>query len=161
MKKELKITYEILDRSEDLNKDDAELLRAAREVTANAYAPYSNFFVGAVAELNNGKTVSGTNQENASSPAGICSERVLLSAASVLYPNVPIKTMAISYVNKNKSDKNDQPVSPCGICRQTLVEYEERTQQKMRIILSAATGKVLILDSAADLLPLSFGSSDL
>lgn len=161
MKKEIRIEYELVDSIDDLNLNDAALLKAAREVTANAYAPYSNFYVGAVAELNNGKTVSGTNQENASSPAGICSERVLLSAASVLYPNVPIKTLAISYVNKNKSDKNDQPVSPCGICRQSLVEYEERMQQKMRIILSAAKGKVIILESAAALLPLSFGSSDL
>lgn len=161
MKKEIRIEYELVDSIDDLNLNDAALLKAAREVTANAYAPYSNFYVGAVAELNNGKTVSGTNQENASSPAGICSERVLLSAASVLYPNVPIITLAISYVNKNKSDKNDQPVSPCGICRQSLVEYEERMQQKMRIILSAAKGKVIILESAAALLPLSFGSSDL
>lgn len=161
MKKEIRIEYELLNSSEELSTNDAELLNAAREVTANAYAPYSNFYVGAVAELNNGKTVSGTNQENASSPAGICSERVLLSAASVLYPNVAIKTLAISYVNKNKSDKNDQPVSPCGICRQSLVEYEERTKQKIRIILSAAKGQVLILESAAALLPLSFGSSDL
>lgn len=161
MKKEIRIEYELVDSIDDLNLNDAALLKAAREVTANAYAPYSNFYVGAVAELNNGKTVSGTNQENASSPAGICSERVLLSAASVLYPNVPIKTLAISYVNKNKSDKNDQPVSPCGICRQSLVEYEERMHQKMRIILSAAKGKVIILESAAALLPLSFGSSDL
>lgn len=161
MKKEIRIEYELVDSIDDLNLNDAALLKAAREITANAYAPYSNFYVGAVAELNNGKTVSGTNQENASSPAGICSERVLLSAASVLYPNVPIKTLAISYVNKNKSDKNDQPVSPCGICRQSLVEYEERMQQKMRIILSAAKGKVIILESAAALLPLSFGSSDL
>ena len=161
MKKEIRIEYELLDSSEELSANDAALLIAAREVTANAYAPYSNFYVGAVAELNNGKTVSGTNQENASSPAGICSERVLLSAASVLYPNVPIKTLAISYVNNNKSDKNDQPVSPCGICRQSLVEYEERMQQKMRIILSAAKGQVLILETAAALLPLAFGSTDL
>jgi cytidine deaminase len=161
MKKEIKIEYELLDSIEDLDSNDAELLKAARAVTANAYAPYSNFFVGAVAELNNGERVSGTNQENASSPVGICSERVLLSAASVIYPNVPIKTLAISYVNNNDAAKNEQPVSPCGICRQSLLEYEERMKQKMRIILSAAKGKVIILESAGALLPLSFGSSDL
>lgn len=161
MKKEIKIEYELLDSSEALNENDAELLKAAREITANAYAPYSNFYVGAAAELNNGGRVLGTNQENASSPVGICAERVLLSAASVNHPNVPIKTLAISYVNNNQAAKNVEPVSPCGICRQSLLEYEERTKQKMRIILSAATGKVIILDSAAALLPLSFGSADL
>jgi cytidine deaminase len=160
MKKEtVKFDYEVFDNSEELQQDDQELLNAAREVTANAYAPYSHFFVGAVAKLNNGETVSGTNQENASYPVGICAERVLLSAAAVLHTNVPIKTIAISYLNA--AGASDAPVSPCGMCRQALREYEERTGQSIRLILGGMTGKVFVIDNVSQLLPFSFGGKDL
>ena len=158
-KEEKKFEYEVYENSDELKKSDAELLEAARKVTAKAYAPYSNFLVGAVATLHNGESVSGTNQENASYPVGICAERVLLSAASVLHTNVPIETMAISYHNLN--GESSKPVSPCGMCRQALKEYEERTGQSIRLILSGMTGEVFIIQQANQLLPFSFGGEDM
>jgi cytidine deaminase len=158
-KEDYRFSYEIYDSAEELNEQDAWLVNEAREVTAAAYAPYSNFNVGAVAKLANGHIVAGTNQENASYPAGLCAERVLLSSAASLYPQVAIDTIAISYNNIN--GESNHPISPCGICRQSLVEYEERTKQPIRLILSGMQGKVFIIKTAGLLLPLSFGSADL
>ncbi|MEO6403960.1 MAG: cytidine deaminase [Ferruginibacter sp.] len=159
MKEEIRFGYDVYSSSEDLNKDDASLVETSREVTKKAYAPYSNFLVGAVAKLSNGETVSGTNQENASYPVGICAERVLLASASMLHTNVPIDTIAISYHNLNGDSSH--PVSPCGMCRQALKEYEERTKQPIRLILTGMDGKVIVLEKASQLLPLSFGSEDM
>jgi cytidine deaminase len=143
----------------ELNESDASLLSEAREVTQFAYAPYSNFHVGAIAKLINGKLVSGTNQENASFPAGICAERVLLSSAASQFPAIAIDTIAISY--KNVKGKSDKPVSPCGLCRQSLAEYQQRMQKPIRVILSGMEGKIHIIENAAHLLPLAFDSEDL
>lgn len=160
MRKELhQFEYLVFENSDELSEADAVLLEAAREVTTKAYAPYSNFFVGAVARLQNGETISGTNQENASYPVSICAERVLLSAASVLHNNVPIETMAISY--RSERSESNKPVSPCGMCRQALREYEDRTNHPIRLILSGITGKVFIIDNVSDILPFSFGGENL
>ena len=117
-----------------IHDEDASLLKRPK-ITAHAYAPYSRFRVGAVAMLANGKKVSGSNQDNASFPAGICAERVLLSASSSLYPDVPIKTIAISYIDDHNG--SNHPISPCGICRQSLHEYELRMKQPIRLVLGA------------------------
>ena len=109
--------------------------------------------------LENGSTVYGTNQENASYPVGICAERVLLASASMLHTNVPIKTMAIAYHNLN--GESSKPVSPCGMCRQSIHEYEERTKHSIRLILSGMTGEVIIIEKASLLLPMSFDSINL
>lgn len=158
-KEELKFTIEVYDSSDELNENDAFLLSEARSVTQFAYAPYSNFQVGAVAKLVNGEIVSGTNQENASYPAGICAERSLLSAAASNHPGIAIETMAVTY-NNLKGD-SVTPVSPCGICRQSLSEFQNRFQKPIRIILSGMKGKVQIIDNAGYLLPLAFTSEDL
>ena len=152
-------SYEVYDSVEELSESDRDLIQRARQTTAQAYAPYSNFLVGAVGILSNGELVYGTNQENASFPAGICAERVLLSAASSLYPGVPLDTIAISYDNKN--GESVKPVSPCGICRQSLLEFENRFHHSIRLILSGMIGKVFVIKNAGDLLPLSFTSGDL
>ena len=152
-------SFEVYDSIEELTPEDAQLVKEARKITAAAYAPYSHFNVGAIAQLKNGKTVIGTNQENAAYPVGICAERVLLSAAATLFPNVAIDTIAISYDNKN--GKSNHPISPCGICRQTLLEYEERVKQPIRLILSGLEGNIYIIKKASQLLPLSFGGDDL
>lgn len=160
MKKEdYRFSYEVYDSVADLNEQDAWLVNEAREVTAAAYAPYSNFNVGAVAKLVNGEIVAGTNQENASYPVSICAERILLGSVASLHPNVPIDTIAISY--DNTRGESNHPISPCGMCRQALVEYEERVKQPIRLILSGLDGKVFIIEKANALLPLSFGSVDL
>jgi cytidine deaminase len=152
-------SFEVYDGIDELNADDQELLIEARNVTGQAYAPYSNFHVGAAAKLANGKTVTGSNQENASYPVGICAERVLLSAISSLYPNIPIETMAVSY--QSKKIKSDHPISPCGMCRQALLEFEGRTNKIIRIILAGMKGKIYVIKSASQLLPLAFSSEEL
>jgi cytidine deaminase len=158
-KKEISFFYEQYDSGKELQADDADLLEKARAVTAKAYAPYSKFNVGAAARLANGAIVYGTNQENASYPVGMCAERALLASAAMLETGVPIQTMAISY--HNLEGESNKPVSPCGMCRQALREYEERTKQPIRIILSGMDGEVLIIEKAGQLLPFSFGSHDM
>jgi cytidine deaminase len=158
-KQEQKFTVEVYDSINDLKQDDSSLLAAARAVTQYAYAPYSDFKVGAAAKLVNGEVVTGTNQENASYPAGICAERSLLSTAASMHPGIAIHTMAISY--HNMKGGSDKPVSPCGICRQSLAEFTNRMQTPIRLILSGMSGEVQIINNAVDLLPLSFGADDL
>ena len=115
-KQQQSLEYFSYDDISGLEESDRSLLQTARKVTEQAYAPYSNFRVGAVIRLANGQTVNGTNQENASFPAGICAERTALSAATSLHPGIPIQTIAISSHNLEGSSSN--PISPCGICRQ-------------------------------------------
>ena len=147
------------DSIEELNAEDSWLLTEARSATQFAYAPYSNFNVGAAGRLANGEIVIGSNQENASFPAGICAERVLLSSVASQHLNVTLDTIAISY--NNLKGKSDSPISPCGICRQSLAEYQQRTKSPIRLILSGMEGKVQIIENAGQLLPLAFGSEDL
>jgi len=151
--------YEVYDSVDELSTEDKELVEEARWITEKAYAPYSEFRVGAVALLNSGEKVSGTNQENASFPVGLCAERSLLATAAALHANTPIRSMAISYHNMKGESNN--PVSPCGMCRQYLSEYEERMNQPIRLLLSGMRGKVIVIEKASMLLPLSFGSADL
>ncbi len=160
MKKEdYKFTFEVYESIDELSEADASLLQRARKVTQNAYAPYSHFRVGAVARFTNGEIVTGSNQENASFPVGLCAERVLLASAASLFPEVPIEAIAISYNNENGDSKH--PITPCGICRQSLLEYETRVKQPMRIILGGLEGKVYVIEKAAMLLPLSFSAEAL
>lgn len=159
MEKSVALAFQAFSSSETLEPADRRLLEQARAITAQAYAPYSRFQVGAAAMLANGKVVTGTNQENASYPVGICAERTLLSALSSIHPGVAVHTMAIAYHNLQGS--SDRPVSPCGMCRQSLSEYQERTGNPIRLILSGMEGEVWLIHKASDLLPLSFGSQDL
>jgi cytidine deaminase len=156
---EYKFTYEVYDSIEELKEEDAWLLNEAREVTQHAYAPYSNFHVGAVAKLANGEIVAGSNQENASFPVGLCAERVLLASASSLYPKVPIESLAISY--QSGMGGSDHPISPCGICRQSLQEFEMRVAHPIRLILGGMEGKIYVISRASALLPLAFTSEEL
>lgn len=151
--------YDVYDSIDELKSEDAWLLNEAREVTQNAYAPYSNFYVGAVAKLVNGEIVAGTNQENASYPVGICAERVLLGNAATLYPGVSIDTLAVSY--DGQEIKSDHPISPCGMCRQSLLEYESRVNRPIRLILAGQQGKVYVLATAKVLLPFAFSKDEM
>jgi len=145
--------------SSALSTEDQQLLQDARKVTVYAHAPYSKFHVGAAILLANGTVIKGTNQENASYPAGICAERVTLSTASSMHPGVAIDTIAISYDNQNGASA--APISPCGICRQTLAEYENRQEQPIRVIMSGQTGPVNVLTTALHLLPFVFTAKDM
>jgi cytidine deaminase len=130
----------------------------ARRITGQAYAPYSGFHVGAAVLLENGLIVSGNNQENSAYPSGLCAERVALFYANANYPDSGVKTIAIS------AAKNDvlvnEPVKPCGSCRQALAETEVRFKTPIRIILDGQDG-ILVLNGVESLLPLSFSKKAL
>lgn len=160
MKKEnFQFEYHLVSDRKQLSQADQELLSQASHAATQAYAPYSNFFVGAAARLFSGKILTGSNQENASYPVGSCAERVLLGSIASLFPNSPIDTMAITYHTQNR--KSDIPVSPCGMCRQALVEYENRVGKPIRLLLAGEIGEVLIIETSRMLLPLAFESSHL
>ncbi|AWO02149.1 cytidine deaminase [Chitinophaga alhagiae] len=152
-------SYEEYANAGELNPADASLLQAAKDATRQAYAPYSRFRVGAALQLANGQRVTGTNQENASYPVGICAERTALSAASAQYPGVAVETLAVSY--DNELGPSQHPITPCGICRQTLAEYQQRFQAPIRLVLGGLSGKVIVIPDAALLLPLSFSSENM
>ncbi|MBD0368699.1 MAG: cytidine deaminase [Flavisolibacter sp.] len=151
--------YRVYNNINELPEEQQWLLNEAREVTNQAYAPYSNFQVGAVARLVNGKIVAGSNQENASFPVGLCAERVLLASVASLFPKVPIDSIAISY--KSPHQKSDHPISPCGICRQSLQEFESRVNHPVQLILGGMEGPVYVIDKVSHLLPLAFTSEEL
>ena len=145
--------------SEELSEEQRNLVQNARSSVDKAYAPYSNFNVGAAVLLENGIIVTGNNQENAAYPIGLCAERVAIFSASANYPGVAVKAIAISA----KSDKMqiDKPVPPCGACRQGIAEYEHRYKKSIQIIMSGETGKIIISESIENLLPYQFNSDDL
>lgn len=129
-------------------------MKSAHKATQKAYAPYSNFKVGAAVLLKNGKTFKGSNFENASYPLCLCAERVVLAAVHACQPGEIITTIAITA--KSESKILDHPISPCGACRQVLTEVEQKQKHPMKIILQGETGPVYVLKSAAELLPLGF-----
>ena len=157
MHQKFEFEYEQLADSSRLTKEDQELLEAARNATKNAYAPYSNFLVGAAARLSNEQVVIGANQESASFPVGVCAERALLNSVGSQFPSLSIHTMAISYQPVGKD--SNEPISPCGMCRQSLLDFENRYGAPIKIILSGMTGSVMIIPSASNLLPFGFDGS--
>ena len=137
----------------ELPKEEQELLTEAIRATDNSYANYSKFYVGAALRLDNGKIMIGANQENAAFPSGLCAERTAIFAAQANYPDQPIRTLAIAA--KNSGGLLKQPVTPCGACRQVILEIEDRYKSPIRILLYGTEG-VYCINSVKDLLPLSF-----
>jgi cytidine deaminase len=158
-KGKIEITYLIHSGESSLNDSDKELVIKSREMTSSAYAPYSSFYVSAEARMENGALLHGTNQENASFPAGICAERVLLAVISSVCPDYQIETIAISYTSNLVKD--DYPLAPCGICRQSLIEYEARFNKKIRLLLTGRTGLIYEINSVSDILPFGFRPDNL
>ncbi len=137
-----------------LPDEDRALLAAAREATSGSYSPYSRFPVGAAIVLASGEVVIGSNQENASYPSGLCAERVAVFQAGARFPGTPIRTLAV-YVG-NPGESLHKPAAPCGNCRQSLLEYEHRQDDPIRILLQAGEGSVYECPSVRALLPLGF-----
>ena len=151
---EIKIKVKVFGNLKDLTPADAALMQAAKAALDNSYSPYSSFKVAAAVLLENGEILTGTNQENASYPVGICAEGTVLSAVSAVYPNVAVKKMAVTVKSGKKLVA--QPVAPCGICRQRILEYEIRFNSNIEIIMMGEEGEVYSVDSIKDLLPLAF-----
>lgn len=138
---------------EELAAEDRQLVDAAVEATNNAYAKYSHFHVGAALRLENGMVVKGANQENAAFPSSLCAERTAVFAAQANYPDQSITTIAIAA--RNDKGLLQEPVTPCGSCRQVILEIEDRYKKPVRILLYGQSG-VYIINTIKDLLPLSF-----
>ncbi|MCX6327344.1 MAG: cytidine deaminase [Bacteroidia bacterium] len=154
----ISFSYKEFEKTEELNPDDRELVFSARETALNAYAPYSNFKVGAAVRLNSGTIVRGTNVENAAFPSGICAERSALSNSVSNHHND--KPVAIAIAAMTEDGLAEDPVPPCGNCRQVIAEEELRIGNQIRIILSGKN-KTIVIDSVSSLLPLQFNKKNL
>lgn len=139
---------------EELSADEQKAVQLALEGTNRSYTPYSRFHVGAGVILNNGEEFIGCNQENAAFPAGLCAERTALYAAGAQYPQEPVKILAIA-ARGTDNELTEEPVSPCGTCRQVIIETETRFKQQVIILLY---GKRCIyrVEGIRQLMPLSF-----
>jgi cytidine deaminase len=144
---------------DELSAEEQQLVEAAKKATTRSYAPYSHFHVGAAALLANGEIISGTNQENAAYPSGICAERTTLFYANSQHPQEAVKALAIA-ARTSEGHWTETPISPCGACRQVMTETENRFGKPMKVLLCSAQ-EVFVIESAKDLLPVSFGSEDL
>lgn len=157
--KEVKIesTLLVYDGIEELPDEVQSLMEAAQKARKKAYAPYSNFLVGAALMLDNGETITGNNQENASYPSGLCAERTAIYYAGAHFPDAKILKMALT-AGPAKSEA-PIPVPPCGACRQAIAEYEVKQEQPIEIYFMGTVGKVAKSGSLSDLLPLIFDRS--
>ena len=140
--------------TDELSAEEQQLLAKAKEATARSYAPYSHFRVGASVQLEDGTIVTGTNQENAAYPSGLCAERTALFYANSQYPDQVVTALAIASRTENGT-LCQSTISPCGACRQVMVETEKRFGKPIKILL-CGTEEVYIAESAQCLLPLSF-----
>ena len=154
--KYLKITAKVRICSyEELLSEEKIIVDRAKEATFRAYAPYSKFRVGAAALLANGEVISGNNQENVAFPSGLCAERTTLFYAHSQYPGEAVQSLAVAAYTEG--DFLDRPISPCGACRQVMLETEMRFNRPMKIILYGKK-EIFIVESVKDLLPLAFDS---
>jgi len=144
----------IADSFEELNPTMRTLCEQAVAAIDNAYAPYSDFQVGAALLLDNGEIVTGSNQENAVYPVGLCAERVGIFTAGNTYPNTSIKAIAVATCAEEPKDA--LPAFPCGSCRQVIQEQERRHDQDIQILVIGHHKQVYIIDSIKDILPFSF-----
>jgi cytidine deaminase len=150
----VKIEFDRFSSSSELDKEDKELFDAACHAASTAYAPYSRFAVGAAVLLETGEIVVGSNQENIAYPSGLCAERVALFAAAAQKPKVAIKALAVSVAPL--SNDPDLEITPCGACRQVMVEYERIHQRAYKVITGSARGQITVFKNALSLLPLAF-----
>jgi len=153
----IEINFEVFESISELPNSIQILMNKAHEARENAYAPYSNFKVGAALQLDSGEIISGNNQENAAYPSGLCAERVAIFHAGATHPNATISTMAISA--KSLKNKVTSPVAPCGACRQVLAEYEVKQDAFIAVYFMGETGKIVKANSIKELLPLIFDNT--
>jgi cytidine deaminase len=153
-------SYELYQSFQELPQEDQLLINSAKEAAHNAYAPYSQFYVGAALRLENGQIIQGNNQENAAYPSGLCAERVAFFSAGSQFPGQKIQSIAIiAYANNDF--KQSVRVSPCGDCRQVMAEYENRYAHSIRLIMESDAGKFIATHNVSSLLPFLFSADSL
>ncbi|MEA2042438.1 MAG: cytidine deaminase [Bacteroidota bacterium] len=152
-KTELITTLYQYDSITELEEEYRGLVEHSKEAVENAYAPYSKFKVGAAVLLENGEIVKGSNQENAAFPSGMCAERVAMFYANSQFPEVPVKAIAVSAYSNDSF--TEDPVPPCGACRQVLLESETRFEQPIKVFL-VSKDKITMTENVKALLPINF-----
>jgi len=154
--KEISITssFTAYDNLKELSAEIQDLMNQAVEIRKKAYAPYSQFRVGAALLLDNGKIILGSNQENAAYPSGLCAERVAIFHAGSVYPEAKILKMAITAASDN--NQTQAPIPPCGSCRQSIAEYEIKQDTPIEIYFMGEIGEVYKSASLKNLLPFMF-----
>ncbi|MDO6389806.1 cytidine deaminase [Pontibacter sp. BT731] len=155
----IQICIDVLDSAEELNQQERDAMLLAQETANDAYAPYSNFLVGAALVLEDDTMFKGSNQENAAYPSGLCAERTALFAMSAYYPNKKIKLIAVTA--RRRSEQHFLPAMPCGACRQVMAEYEHKQEEPIPVLLQGPEGKFYRLRSVSDLLPFQFNREHL
>jgi len=158
MDQKITINYQRFEHWKELGVKEQELVAKAYEICDTAYAPYSKFHVGAAVLLSNNEIITGSNQENIAYPSGLCAERVALFYVGSNYPNDTVKTICV--VAKGELLPVDKILSPCGGCRQVMLETEMRQKTPYKVILVSQNGVTLVFNSAEELLPLAFGVSE-
>ncbi|MGP1447484.1 MAG: cytidine deaminase [Candidatus Limimorpha sp.] len=153
-KEQFVLPYFVYDDMCELNEQDADLLQQAHRAVSSAYAPYSGFHVGAAVRLANGETVTGCNIENAAYPSGLCAERVALFRAQAQYPGIAVESIAITAMS-SEVDVNE-PVAPCGACRQVMAEVELRYKKRLRILCRGTSGPIVAFNGVETLMPFAF-----
>ena len=151
--------YKQYDSYTELPQESQRLLLSARTAMLRAYAPYSRFLVGSAILLNNGTIVEGNNQENAAYPSGLCAERVAIFSVGANFPNQPIKAIAITATSATYV--SGEPVTPCGACRQSMLEYELKQNSPIEVFLLSPSDEVIVIPSVSQLLPLHFDAKNL
>ncbi|VXA93918.1 Cytidine deaminase [Flavobacterium sp. 9AF] len=147
-------TFSVFDSLDELDTEDKKIMQKAIEARERAYAPYSNFGVGTAILLDNGEIVSGSNQENAAYPSGLCAERVAIFYAGANYPTSKVLKLFISASPKDR--ELEEPIPPCGACRQSIAEYEMKQDVDIEIYFMGSKGKVYHSNSLKNLLPFLF-----
>lgn len=151
--------FTILKSSDDLDEESKILMEKASEALQHAYAPYSNFHVATAVLLQDGTVVTGTNQENAAYPSGMCAERVALFSVASQYPGKRIKKLLV--IAKSASQRELTPATSCGPCRQVMLEFEQRQGEPFEVIMQSKDHLWIKAGSAASLLPFSFSNESL
>ncbi|AYO57166.1 cytidine deaminase [Chryseobacterium sp. 6424] len=157
MQKELKIIFNTIPNYAALDETEKKLFDAAKKIREIAYAPYSNFQVGCAMLLENGEIVTGSNQENAAYPSGLCAERTTIFWVGANYPDVKIKKLFV--IGAPKDAISSTPIPPCGSCRQSILEYESKQAETIEIYFASLDGEIYKTRSIRDLLPFSFDAS--
>lgn len=156
MENELKISFKKIS-AQDFSDVEKKLFDAAAAARQNAYAVYSNFFVGCAILLENGEIHTGSNQENAAFPSGLCAERTTLFWVSANFPQEKISKIFV--IGAPNSDGDFPPCPPCGACRQAILEYEVKQQKNIQMYFSSRDGTCIHTASVRNLLPFSFDSN--
>lgn len=157
MEKQIKINFEAIESYDYLDATEKQLFDKAMEIRNVAYAPYSNFTVGCALLLDNGEIITGSNQENAAYPSGLCAERTAIFYTGANFPKQKIKKLFVIGAPRNAVES--VPIPPCGACRQSVLEYEAKQDEEIEVYFASLNGEIYKTKSIRDLLPFSFDAS--